>query len=279
MPSTIQSPLPVHEPEPWRDEYYHATSSYPLIRGEKGADGQRRLARHYAAALASSPLASARLVASKLRGCSPHDRCGSGVCPPCTWAAGRGFRGTVAKFTSTADLTIFSTIQLPDDRALPVTLDEVTMGEQRTMLATALVDAGLGEVPLMGAADFSINFWNLHNEKRWSVHWALFTVDRNPKAFTAALTAVLPRHTLVPVPVKTKPITRTPHVAFSYGFKNAFERKAIPRAAGATGRGPIIRPGDVEFDTLAVNIDRIGIMSRCFTQACAIATDNTVQSG
>lgn len=276
MPSTIPTSSPSLSLGLWQDEYFHTTSSFPLIPYEKGANGQRRLAVHYAAALARSPLATARLVAEKLRGCCRHDRCGSGTCPPCTWAAGRGFRDAVRRFTSTADLSIFSTIQLPDDRALRVKLDDVTMDEQKSMLADALVEAGLGEVPLIGAADFSLNFWRLHNKKRWSLHWALFTIDRDPQAFTAALMEVLPRHPLVPVPVKTKLIMRTPEVVFSYGFKNTFERKTIPRASSDTGRGPVVAPGDAEFETLAINLDRIGIMPRVFTQACSIVANNDV---
>jgi hypothetical protein len=273
MPSTIQTSSLVHGPEPWRDEFYHQTTTLPLIRNQRGAKGQRRQALRYAAALARSPLAPPRLIAQKLRACGPHHRCGSGACPPCTWASGRWFGATVAEFACGGDLTMFSTVQLPDNRALPVTLADVAMEEQKSMLATALREAGLGEMPLLGAADFSRNIWRLRDTKRWSVHWSLFSFDRDPQAFTAALTSVLPEHFLVPTPVKTKPITRTPEVAFSYGFKNVFERKAIPRAAGARGRSPILRPGDVEFEDLAVNLDRIGIMGRVFTHGCIVIRD------
>src|SRR5579864_2999917 len=109
--------------EPWQDEYFHADNCRPRLNGERGANGQGRLARRYAAALAGSPLKSAQAVAERLLACAPDYRCGCGICPPCTWATNRWFRKAAATFADTVTAMLFSTVQVPDSRALPPTLD------------------------------------------------------------------------------------------------------------------------------------------------------------
>jgi hypothetical protein len=164
---------------------------------------------------------------------------------------------------------LFTTVQLQDSRALPATLDKVDMLEQRKLLTDVLEGAGLGHAIVFGAADFSRNIWPAGEPECWSAHWALYTHDRDRASFTAALTDVMLQHRLVPVPVKTNRITRTPDKAFSYGFKNVFDRKTFSGDRSARPGKAIIVPGDSEFVHLAVNLDRIGIMARFFWQECS----------
>jgi hypothetical protein len=163
---------------------------------------------------------------------------------------------------------IFSTVQLPDWQAMPIYLENLDVEQQKALLCDTLHDAGLGQATVFGALDLSLNRWPASGCQCWSAHWALYSYDRDAAAFTAAITSVLPSHCQVKVPVKTKVINRTPDIAYSYGFKNVFEKKCIIPSRLGRGEASIISPGDAEFDTLAINLDRIGIMDRFFTQAC-----------
>jgi len=264
---------------PWRDEFYHADDSHPRLTKEKGAAGQQRLGLQYASALAASPLESAQLLAERLRACRPNDRCGSGACPPCTWATNRWFRASALGFASTATVMLFTTVQLPDPRAMLADLNDLDMDLQKELLLGALGRAGLDRRVFFGAADFSLNIWPAANARCWSAHWALFTPDGDAGTLTSEITSMLPRHSLVPVPVKTKVITRTPDKAFSYGFKNVFDRKVMPRDVNKTRKkDPKIVPGEKEFDDLAVSLDRIGIMARFFSQACVLTVGGIERS-
>lgn len=267
--ATLENPKDLITFEPWATELYHGGGNHPRLKKERGAQGQRRLALKYAAALARSPLSDAQLVADRLRACAPGERCGSGICPSCTWATNRWFRNAAAAFAGNTTAMLFSTVQLTDWQAMPTYLEELDLDLQKGLLGDALEDAGLGGAPVFGAMDLSLNVWPATGSQRWSSHWALYSPDRDPAAFTDAITSVLPRHPRVKVPVKTKPIVRTPDIAYSYGFKNVFDRKQMSGTAGKPDK--IIRPGDPDFDTLAINLDRIGIMPRFFTQACNFA--------
>lgn len=256
---------------PWRCEHLHADDYHPRLKKERGAAGQRRLRLCYAAALDASSRKAAQAVAERLRACAPNNRCGSGACPSCTWATNRWFRKQAAAFAEGASQMLFSVVQLPDWRALPNDLNEVDIAQQKVLLSDALVAAGLEVAPIIGAADFRLSVWPAENSKRWSIHWALYTPDRDATSFTKALTCTMAPHPLVEVPVKTKVISKTPDKVYSYGFKSVFDRKTLPH--GQFGRDDIIRPRDAEFVPMAIALDRIGIMGRFFTQACHLSLD------
>lgn len=259
--------------EPWKHECHHDNESHPRLDKERSAAGQQRRSIRLASALAHSPQESAQAVAKKLRTCAPNHRCGSGFCPSCTWATNRWFRKIALAFANTATAMLFSTVQLPDQKAMPANLEELDPNEQKLLLANALDKADLGRAIVFGAMDLSLNIWLATGARYWSAHWALFTPDRHASSVTTAISRILHDSALVHFPVKTRAITHTPDRVFSYAFKNVFDKKLIPLAQDGHNGNSVITPDDPEFDTLAVNLDRIGIMPRFFSQRCTFAED------
>jgi hypothetical protein len=252
---------------PWTDEFYHDDGNFDLLRGEKRVAGRERLNRSNAAALTSATATGAKAVARALRSCGPGHRCGSGACVHCSTAARRHLIRTIeVRFGKepTALLTI-----IPSDPALqPMRLSRLDVREHRADLSQKLNATGFNDVTVIGGLDIS---WDTYEgtvfARFWSLHWHLIIPRTVAKEAQERLSFLYPPSQTIHSPVHAKPITKTPHKAYSYCLKSVFDarhQRIVDPTHRQLSTRYTITANHTKFAALAHGLHQIGIVPRVF---------------